>query len=374
MDGLNLYSVLYSLAALALICLALLFYWLATARKPLSLRRLVQNPVLAPNPDHWWESEAVFNPGAVVHGGKVHLFYRALGQDGISRIGYAVSHDGIHFKRQATPAYEPGPMHKPDPNQKLSYQTLTYDTVSYASGGGWGGAEDPRAVIMDDTLYLTFTAFQNWASERITLTSIPLKNLDKKLWTWAPGMFLSPPGEVQKNWLLFPTKINGKYAILHSVTPKIKIEYVKDLAEFDGTKFIMGSVRQGGRAGHWDTVVRGAGTPPIKTAEGWLVLYHGFDPASGPGYKVGAMLLDLENPEKVLYRSDSPILEPDVWYENDWKPGVVYASGAVIFHDDLLVYYGGGDKYVAAAKHNLQDFLHKLTTHQQATLEPVALQ
>lgn len=370
MEGLNYFPIFLTLAALALLSLALLFFWLAYVGRPLHLGRLAQNPVLAPDPAHWWESEAVFNPGVVVHGGKVHLFYRALGRDGISRIGYASSRDGIHFKRQDTPAYEPGPMHIPDPRRRLSYQTLSYDTTTYASGGGWGGAEDPRAVAIDETLYLTFTAFQNWGSSRITLTSLPLKNLDKKLWTWAPGMFLSPPNEVHKNWLLFPAKIKGKYAILHSITPKIKIEYVKDLAEFDGTKFIEGSVRAGGRAGHWDALVRGAGTPPIKTADGWLVLYHGFDPAAGPGYKVGAMLLDLEDPEKVLYRSDKPILEPGAWYENDWKPGVVYASGAVVFGRDLYVYYGGGDKYVAAAKHNLEDFLHKLTSHQHVVLEP----
>jgi predicted GH43/DUF377 family glycosyl hydrolase len=110
--------------------------------------------------------------------------------------------------------------------------------------------------------------------------------------------------------------------------------------------------------------VRGAGAPPLKTKDGWLLLYHGFDERHPEvGYKVGAMLLDLQDPTKILYRSSAPILESKEWYENDWKPGVTYASGAVIVGKDLLVYYGGGDKHVAVAKMNLKEFLEKLTEH-----------
>ena len=76
--------------------------------RALDLRRSINNPVISPQPSSYWESEAVFNPGAVIHGGRVHLFYRALGSDGISRIGYASSEDGIHFdKRYPSPVYMP---------------------------------------------------------------------------------------------------------------------------------------------------------------------------------------------------------------------------------------------------------------------------
>src|SRR3989344_4799374 len=79
-------------------------------KKPraLDLRRSIHNPVIDPKQGSYWESEAVFNPGAVIHGGRVHLFYRALGPDGISRVGYASSKDGIHFdKRHPHPVYMP---------------------------------------------------------------------------------------------------------------------------------------------------------------------------------------------------------------------------------------------------------------------------
>ena len=96
--------------------------------------------------------------------------------------------------------------------------------------------------------------------------------------------------------------------------------------------------------------MRGAGPPPLKTDQGWLLLYHATD-ANDPGkYKVGAMLLDLNDPTKVLYRSPRPILTPLMNYENDGKPGVVYASGAIIKNNDLLVYYGGGDRHVCIAQ------------------------
>jgi beta-1,2-mannobiose phosphorylase / 1,2-beta-oligomannan phosphorylase len=370
------------IAALVLACLALIFYWIGTLkhqRSPLALARLPHNPVLSPNPAHWWESEAVFNPAAFVHNGRVHLLYRALGRDGISRIGYASSPDGLHFDHHGdSPAYDPSAealaRARGARSSKLSYATLSYDTGSHGSGGGWGGSEDPRAVVMDDHIYMTFTSFEGWSNVRMTLTSLSLTDFEQLVFNWANPLYLSPPGEIQKNWLLFPEKINGKYAILHSITPTIKVDYVNSLNEFDGTKYITGSTRTGGRAGHWDSVVRGAGAPPIKTPAGWLLLYHGYDGAHAEvGYKVGAMLLDLNDPTQVVARSEEPILVPNEWYENDWKPGVVIASGAVVFNGDLIVYYGGGDKYVAAARINFDEFIKKLLSHKQARLTPATL-
>jgi predicted GH43/DUF377 family glycosyl hydrolase len=380
MDGFDLLAPLLALAVVLLACFALLFFWLSRVRKPLKLNRLSHNPVLRPRPEVWWESEAVFNPAALVHDGRVHLFYRALGRDGISRIGHASSGDGIHFdERPNYPAYDPqsdslGRARASRSNLKLSYATLTYDTVSYGSGGGWGGAEDPRAVLMDGMVHMTFTAFEGWHNERITLATLSLDNFDRRQWLWSPNVYLSAPGEVQKNWLLFPEKINGKYAVLHNIHPKIEIAYIDDFDAVESEGFIKSSFDRTstpGRLGHWDALIRGAGAPPIKTEMGWLLLYHGMDPAKNTGYQVGAMLLDLHDPTKILYRSEEPVLKPEEWYENEWKAGVVYASGAVVFGDDLIVYYGGGDKYVAAAKANLRDFLRKLTTHRHAVLEPV---
>lgn len=373
MEGLNLSALLLTLLCLFLACLALAFYWLAQMGKPLSLRRLPHNPVLRPIPGHWWESEAVFNPAAFVHEDRVHLFYRALGKDGISRIGYASSPDGIRFDERGTePVYDQGSGFSPTPEKKrLSYETLTYDRDLYASGGGWGGIEDPRAVVMDGRIYMTFGIFESWQSMRLAVTSLAHVDFDARQWRkWDPHVPMSPRNQTNKNWVLFPEKIGGKFAILHALTPRIMIEYVDSLEELR-EKPIQSNNKRTGRPGHWDTLIRGAGAPPIRTEHGWLLLYHGMNPEKHTGYQVGAMLLDLHDPTKILYQSEEPILSPVEWYENEWKAGVVYASGACVFKGDLFVYYGGGDMYVAAARANLRDFLRKLMTHRHATLTPV---
>jgi beta-1,2-mannobiose phosphorylase / 1,2-beta-oligomannan phosphorylase len=356
-------------AILFLLLLAVLLYFLCRLllsyfpTPHFELTRSVENPILSPNPANWWESEAVFNPAAVYADGRVHLLYRALGRDGVSRIGYASSLDGIHFdERLPYPVFTPSRDFSTAHAGRV-YPALSYDTQTHASGGGWGGSEDPRLVELEGKMYMTFTAFDGWGFLRMAMSSILNEHFLNKQWHWHSPVLLSPPGEINKNWMIFPEKINGKYAVLHSVTPKIKIEYVDSLSIFNGHHFINGSTRSGGRKGHWDSVVRGAGAPPLRTRAGWLLLYHGFDERHPEvGYKVGAMLLDLKDPTNILYRSSNPILESKEWYENDWKPGVTYASGVVIKDKDLLVYYGGGDKHIAVAKMNLEAFLESLTS------------
>ena len=139
------------------------------------------------------------------------------------------------------------------------------------------------------------------------------------------------------------------------------IEYVDSLEYFDGTKFINSPRPEGtpqpGRENQWDGLVRGAGPPPIKTNFGWLLLYHAIDIREPGKYKLGAMILDAQNPTHVLYRTPHPILSPDEVYENNGKPGVVYASGAVIKNDHLYVYYGGADRVTCVATAPLDEFL-----------------
>ncbi len=325
--------------------------------KALRLERFVENPILAPHPLNPWESEAVFNPAAVVHDGRVHLFYRALGPDGVSRIGYALSDDGIHFERLPHPVYDHGAGYHLLHSRR--YAPLSYNPGLYASGGGWGGSEDPRAVMLEGSLFMNFNVFEGWGSIRVALTELHGEDLTAKRFHFKRPMLISPSGETHKNWVLFPEKIGGRYAILHALTPTVMIDYLDSLEELEEDP-IQSNNNRGGREGAWDTFVRGAAAPPLKTQNGWLLLYHGMNPAEPVGYKVGAMLLDLIDPSKILYRSIVPVLEPLMWYENDWKPGVVYASGAVIFGDDLLVYYGGGDKRIAAARVPVRKLLKAL--------------
>ncbi len=330
-------------------------------RRALPFTRAPENPILSPNASNWWEADAVFNPAALLADGRVHLFYRAMGHDGVSRIGYASSADGIHFDERLTyPVYAPikgfGIPHEP-----AGPGTEVYDPANYPSGGGWAGCEDPRAVQIDDKIYMTFVAFDGWGFVRMAMTSLPVQHLRKRRWFWSAPAFLSKPNEVHKNWVFFPERINGKYAVLHTISPEIRIHYVDRLEDFeDEGTFVESTYQRSGRKDHWDNWVRGAGAPPLKTPEGWLLFYHAMDRNDPDKYKVGAMLLDLHDPTKILYRSPEPLLSPDEWYENDWKPGVVYVCGAAIIDGNLLLYYGGGDKYIAAAQAPLADFLAAL--------------
>ena len=319
------------------------------------------NPIITPSQENKWESDSTFNPAAIHLADRVHLFYRAVSGDGISRIGYASSPDGIRFDdRLPYPAYSPA-------NSFRSGKLFNKRAWNFPSGGGWGGSEDPRAVLIDDVVYVSFSAFDGWDFVRLAVISISKKDLlAKNFSAWQGPTFISPPGQIHKNWVIFPEKINGKFAILHSITPNVEIDY-KDSIEGIGTiePFIKSwngprDRCDNTRIGFWDNKLRGSGPPPIKTKLGWLLLYHAIDLREPSKYKLGAMILDLNDPTKILFRTRRPILVPSESYENDGKPGVVYACGAIIKDDTLHVYYGGADKVVCVAKAPMPEFLYNL--------------
>lgn len=332
------------------------------AQFPLTFGRAHQNPIL-PLGSNAWEAEAVINPAAVHDGERTHLFYRAIGKDGVSRIGYASSADGVHMdERLPYPVFAMA--NDPDSIDKRRHMHSRYAGL-VASGGSWSGTEDPRAVLMNDRVYLTFSAFNGWESLRMAMTSISLADLNQKRWSWTRPTFLSASNQIHKNWVLFPEKINGKYAVLHSVSPDVEIAYVDDLEAIGKTApFIQSEqrVRMDGNKKGWETRVRGSGPPPIRTAAGWLVLYHAHDAQDPNHYKLGAMLLDLDDPTKVLARSFLPVLAPEAAYERTGaKPGIVYACGTTVVNDILTVYYGAADTVVCAAATSLSGFLAKMT-------------
>ncbi len=337
-----------------------------SARDLFNLSRHTQNPLLSPRSYIPWEKEGVFNPAALLINNTVHLLYRAIGADGISRVGYTKSEDGEVF--------EDGleyPVFTFKQSKPLGMKKKEYDPVMYPSGGSWGGAEDPRATLIDGKIYMTFNAFDGWDFIRVALTMIDEKDFLAGKWKWMSPRLISPPGQIHKNWVIFPEKINGKYALLHSISPNVEVEY-RDSLETIGTydPFVQSpvGVRTEGRKDFWDSRVRGAGPPPVKTNDGWLVFYHANDTAEPHKYKLGVKLLDLADPSKILARSKSPILEPDMWYENDWKPGIVYACGAVIKDDTLHLYYGGGDKHVCSAHTKVTDLLSWLKKEEERPL------
>lgn len=337
--------------------------------EPQTLYKPTTNPILKPNIINSWEAFCTFNPAAIYVANKVHLLYRAQGYDYVSQIGYACSNDGLTInKRLDQPAYRP--------NQKFEGVTMPLGNPenTFVSGGGCGGCEDPRATIINDRVYMTYVAYDGWNPPRIALTSIALSDFLNHNFLWEKPVLISKPNLVAKSAVIFPEKINNKYVIMHRVFPDILIDFVDDL-NFDGYTYLDGEYKISPRSREWwDSRKIGAGAPPLKTKDGWLLIYQAVDDKDASEYKIGAMLLDLDDPTKVLYRSARPILEPREEYENyGFKAGVVYPCGAVIKDNTLFVYYGGADSYVCVAIAPLEEFLSNLKTTGITHLKPSML-
>lgn len=336
----------------------------------LVLEKIVANPILKPIAQHFWESKAVFNPAAIYENGRVHLVYRAVGDNDVSVLGYASSSDGLNFdQRHADPIYVPRKEFELGPGDGGSAFA-----TPYFSGGAYGGCEDPRITKVGDRYFMMYVAYDGRNPPRVALTSISTDDFhNHRFDKWKEPVLVSPPGVVDKNACVLPEKVNGKYVVYHRIFPNILVDYVDDLDSLDGkTKFLRGQHFIPPRAANWDSRKLGVGAPPLKTDKGWLLVYQAVDDRDDRRYKMGAMLLDKDQPHRVLYRSVSPILEPDKWYENEGlKYGVAYPCGSVIKDDRLFVYYGGADTVVCAATAHLPTFLNHLTSSESAQLTPV---
>ncbi len=352
-----------------------------------SLLRSDQNPILSPEAGSYWQSEGTFNPAALMDpDGNVHVLYRTVGDDGVSRLGYMMSVDGMtSWDRVAYPVFESDCVQYTETSE-----TKSFDPGTYTSGGGWIGCEDPRLTIIGDTVYLVYIAFAGWDSIRIAYTSQSISDFKLQRWNWQRSKYLSPPGQIHKNWVLFPEKIKGKFALMYNIWPKISIHYVDTLEELAHKSLVTAKswnrgtfpgmpdnwvLVEQGTAGErwvdpdqldtsiwsdtnrWDTWMRGVGPTPIKTELGWLILYHAMDKKDPHRYKLGCMIVQSDNPEKVLYKAPLPLLSPDAEYENDYKNGVLFACGAVVKCGTLIVYYGGGDKHVCIASTKMSDLM-----------------
>jgi beta-1,2-mannobiose phosphorylase / 1,2-beta-oligomannan phosphorylase len=338
-----------------------------TSTFKLVLEKLRNNPILKPIASHVWESKAVFNPAAIYENGKVHLIYRAVGDMDVSVLGYATSSDGITIdERLDEPIYLP----------RKAWEGLRGGGPGYAglfaSGSAYGGVEDPRITKVEDKYYMTYVAYDGWGPPRVALTSISSTDFNNRNWDqWKEPVLISRPGVVNKNACIFPEKVNGKYCIFHRIFPNMLIDYVDNL-DFDGHTYLRGDAYIAPRSKMWDSRKIGVGAPPIKTKYGWLMIYQAVGDADPSRYKMGAMLLDLNDPAKVLFRSKHPILQPDQAYENEGlKYGVAYPCGAVNMNGNLMVYYGGADMVVCAAQAPMDDFLEQLVTTEEAELHTV---
>ncbi len=312
-------------------------------RNPIKFQRQKENPIITPNPEHSWESKATLNPGAISLEGTIHLLYRAMSEDNTSVFGYANTQDGIHLDhRSPQPVYSP----REPFEQKLV-------------PGGNSGCEDPRLTQIDDRIYMFYTAFDGRNLPRIAVTWISVKDFLLQAWNWSKPLLISSPDFANKNACIFPEKIDGKYFIIHRCGNDIDFHVCSDL-NFDGISWLEENRWIAPRRGMWDDEKIGLVAPPLKTEQGWILFYHGIS-SEDRFYRIGACLLDFENPTKILARLDNPILEPETEYEKKGiVPNVVFPCGAVIREKTIFMYYGGGDKVIGVATIPVNDLLESL--------------
>jgi beta-1,2-mannobiose phosphorylase / 1,2-beta-oligomannan phosphorylase len=307
------------------------------------LKRFFDNPILLPNPQNAWEAQAVFNPAAIYEKGRVHIVYRAMGNDNTSVMGYASSSDGVRITERL-----PNPIYVPRKDFEAKFVP-----------GGNSGCEDPRITRIDDDLYMCYTAYNGRDLPRVAMTHIKVEDFLNKQWKWSEPVLISPPGMDDKDAAIFPKKINGKYVILHRLGSSIWIDFTDDL-NFDGNRWIYGQVLMEPTAIPRVHKKIGIAGPPIETPYGWLLLCHGVTEKQSI-YDIKATLLALNDPLSVIGRTYSTIMEPETDYEkNGIVNNVVFSNGAVVIQDTLYFYYGGGDKVIGVATIGMSELMEKL--------------
>jgi predicted GH43/DUF377 family glycosyl hydrolase len=299
------------------------------------LKRYEGNPILTAQ-DFPRPVNSVFNAGAAKHGDEYILLNRVEGLDGTSCLWVARSRDGLHFT--------------PDPEPAMVRATEGH----YATYEEYG-IEDPRITKMDDVYYITYTCYSRYAPCVGLARTRDFHTFERM------GIIALPQN---KDVVLFPEKVGGRYARLDrpsivvgkcEVSGDIWLSYSPDLLHWGDPRPVMRP-----RPGRWDSKKIGAGAPPIKTERGWLEIYHGVrKTGSGVLYRLGAVLLDLEDPSRVVGRTAGHILSPTTTEDflGDVM-NVVFTCGVILEDDgELKVYYGAADQVMCLATASMDDLI-----------------
>ncbi len=300
-------------------------------------RRCRLNPILT-YADTACQCQAVFNPGAVMIDGETLLLLRVEDTQGVSSLTVARSTDGIsNWRIESEPLLSP----KQDAGPYEEF-----------------GCEDPRITYIDELgLYvIAYTAYSGFGAGIALATTRDFVTAERF------GLVLAPNN---KDAAVFPRKIGGTYWMLHrpvaGTLEHIWLTQSTDLVHWGRPWCVL--MERGGPM--WDGAKVGTNTVPIETSEGWILLYHGVKEfAAGPTYRMGAALLDLEDPRRMIARLPFWVLGPQETYETAGAvPNVVFACGHTVVGDQLRVYYGAADTCVCLATASLSELLDILRKH-----------
>lgn len=345
--------------------------------------RCPENPIVVPG-GYDWRMAATFNPGVIRdEDGRFYLYERTAGQlrPFHCYIGLLDSDDGIHFTQVGTQ-----PVFTPE-----------------MAGSSYGSVQDPRVVKIDGAYYMTY-AFRPFAwSSNPTGVGVPeshesdfpgverapivtdsgsknVSNARPDNMTrsgiavsqdrvhWQHHVWATPPDMDDRDVILFPEKINDRFALLRrplqwvgpeygTEHPGIWLSFSEDLQTWTPPTLIARPEFA------WEDNRIGGSTPPLRTPKGWLVLYHGVETQDARlrrvCYRVGALLLDLDDPTRVLARTSRPLMEPETYYERFglYIPNVIFPTANVVKDGLLYLYYGVCDTAIALATTPLEELV-----------------
>ncbi|AKB78131.1 hypothetical protein MSHOH_1648 [Methanosarcina horonobensis HB-1 = JCM 15518] len=299
--------------------------------------RYNRNPILTVE-DWPYQANSVFNPAATIVDGITLLLVRVEDHRGFSHFTAARSKNGVDgWEIDSQPTFFPEP---------AKYPEEIY------------GIEDPRITYMDEIKKwaVTYTAFSDSGP-------LPALALTEDFHTFERVGSILPPDN--KDAAIFPVSFNGKWAVLHRPAPtghtmkaNIWISFSPDMKAW-GWHEVLLYAREGG---WWDAYKIGLSPQPMRTSEGWLIMYHGVRQTTPKiSYRLGLALLDLEDPRKVLRRSEGWVFGPHESYERSGDVNdVVFPCGWVVVNDELRIYYGGADTSVSLARAKMDDIMKYL--------------
>ena len=294
-----------------------------------------------------WEERNVLNPSAVVKDGKVYLLYRAQDHAMTSRLGLAISEDGLHFTKLPEPVFSPA-------NDSMKIYEWK------------GGVEDPRVVESEDGTYiLTYTSYDGKTARLCLATSKDLKSWTKHglvlsdakykdVWSKSGAIVAKQTGEK-----IIATKINGKYWMYFGDTD-LFMASSDDLihwtvAENEENKKMITVLHP--RMGYFDSRLVEPGPFALLRDDGILLIYNGsnaanFNDTSMPKftYSAGQALFDKNKPYQMIGRTETNFLQPDKDYEKLGEVNeVCFVEGLVYFKNKWFLYYGTADSKIAVA-------------------------
>lgn len=324
---------------------------------------------------HNFESAGVLNPAVIQEGQTVKMLYRAFRDGNLSTIGYCEFNGPTTLKYRET-------------------FPIIFPEESYEKQG----VEDPRIVKIEDTYYITYTGYDGKNALGCLATSKDLVSYNKHgiitpstslqsykialdnnenifpkyfehMQTYIDrGLIKKSKYKVwDKDVILFPEKIDGHFFMIHRLLPGmqwVKFKSFSDLNKSFWKDYIfhLNQYILMDPLFDFENMHIGAGAPPVKTEEGWLLINHGVQTTPiGRNYHATAALLDLKDPSKVIARLDYPLFSPDEVYEQvGYVNNVCFPTGTALFEDNLYIYYGAADNTIAVARVKLADLLNQI--------------